>query len=156
LPDPISDPSKFRETLGQRVNQALQTSQSSQAQQYQQMARAQALDSLWNRFSTTQPELAKRQALVQGVAAIEFGNLRSQGLDPSAIAQQNPDSLINMIATRMQAELGTPTTPAPTGAARTADLSSGSVAPAGPPASPPAAPGFEAQLKAAQQKDGLF
>lgn len=179
IPDPVQAPTDFTRQLTERIRQREQ-----QLGQYitqnvtQQVARGAALDSLYNRFNVQQPELAKRSALLQGAASVVFNQLRAQGIDPTDVAAQNPDSLIASIAQRMTQELGgvvapsTPTPPAPgfvphgapmlptsppTGAAspaRTAGIAAGSATPRVPtPPAPP--PGFVSQLLAARAKDGL-
>lgn len=109
LPDPVQNPKEYNRALAERINLREQQLTNTLSQQFMsQMTRAQTMDSLWNRFTVQQPELAKRSALLQGAAAVTFNELRVRGVDPEAIAQQNPDSLIGLIAQRMQNELGVP------------------------------------------------
>lgn len=107
LPDPVQNPKEYNRALAERINLREQQLTNTLSQQFMgQMTRAQTMDSLWNRFTIQQPELAKRSALLQGAAAVTFNELRMRGVDPESIAQQNPDSLIGLIAQRMQSELG--------------------------------------------------
>lgn len=165
LPDPVQNPKEYNTALAAKVNGYITESTHSQQQALMsQMTSAQALNGVYAKLQGQHPELAKRQILLQGAAAAEFGQLRAQGIDPLMIAQQNPDGLVANIVNRMNAELGVapgqaptaPTTPTSPGAAR-ADSVAGGSQPAGPTA--PTAPktkSFTQQLKAAQQADGLI
>jgi hypothetical protein len=156
LPDPIQAPTDFKTKLAEKVGGLVGSMQSSHQDTLTQMARAQALDGLWNKFSAQQPELAKRPALLQGAAAVTFNELRARGLDPVALASQNPDSLIGSIVTRMNAELGTTTTPGAASGARAASVAGGSAAAAPGAPAPAKPPSFIEQHKAMQRAMGLI
>ncbi|HEX5419252.1 MAG TPA: hypothetical protein VFY39_04565 [Gammaproteobacteria bacterium] len=166
LPDPVQSPTEYHKKLSERIQQreamlSQHLTNSVQQNVLSQVTRGQVLDNVWNRFAGAHPELAKRQALLQGVAAVTFNELRARGVDPISYASQAGDSLIATIAQRMNAELGiTPTAPAtlPGGgsAARAAGIAGGSVTPT-PTAPAPAQPSsFVEQLRKAQQVDGLL
>lgn len=160
LPDAIQSPTEFKTKLVEKVNGFVTGAvQSSQQDLMAQMTRASALDGLWNKFNVTQPELAKRPALAQGAAAVTFNEMRARGIDPVAVAAQNPDSLIASIVTRMQAELGTPagavTTPGASGA-RAASVAGGSAGAGPTTVVTPKPPSFVDQHKAAQRALGLI
>ena len=174
LPDAVQNPSEFNRVLGERLQQAFQASSqqsaSAQAQLMDQQARANAINGVWSTIQSRHPDLAARAALVQGAAAVEFGALRAQGIDPVAIAQGNPESLVGRIVQRMQQELGMPTGQ-PTqpagypmqqpmgypmqGAARTAGIATASTTMPTAPAAPQAT-GFIEQLRKAQLDSGLI
>lgn len=173
LPDPVSAPKDFMAQLQARIREREQ-----QQAQYltsnitSQVARAAAVDGLYNRFASQHSELAKRSALLRGTADMVFRELQSQGIDPVAVAMQNPDSLVATLAARMQAELGTAAAPAPGGqpqhgmpflpgaaptpSARTQGIAGGSAGPARPPAAPAAPKSFLQQLNETRQRDGLI
>lgn len=162
LPDPLQNPTNYNRVLAERIaaREAALVQNVSQ-NVLSEVTRATALDSLWNRFNGQHTELAKKQTLLQGAAAVTFNELRARGLDPVAVAAQNPDSLISAIATRMQAELGaapgTPgAQPATGGAARTMGLSGGSTATPGPAPQQPKIPSFHQQHLKAQADLGLI
>lgn len=173
LPDPVQNPKAYNEALQARLTDYIgQTTQSQQQALLSQVSSAQALNGLWNRLQGQHPELAKRQILLQGAAAAEFSQLRAQGIDPVAVAAQNPDGLVANIVNRMQAELGidtnaqgqpgptTPTTPpagVQPGASRAAGVAGGSQ-PSVPtqPTAPPKTSTFTDQLKQSQIRDGLI
>lgn len=161
LPDPVQAPKDFTTQLTQRIRQRdAQRDQRLTQNITTQVSRGAALDALYNRFTVQQPELAKRQALLQGAASVEFQRLQQQGIDPVTVAQQNPDSLIGLIAQRMTAELGgapvaqQPGTPG--SAARVAGLPGGSNGTTRPTTKAPATKGFTDQIKEQQQKMGLL
>lgn len=174
LPDPVSAPADFKTKLAAAIQQR-------EAQQAQylthnittQVARGAAMDALFNRFSFAHPELAKRSATLQGAATQEFQTLQQQGIDFVAVAQQNPDSLVARIASRMSAELGvqapqqgaqmhgmpltpnSPPTPTQPNASRAVGIQGGSGTPVGtPPAPKPLS--FIEQLNKVRRESGLI
>lgn len=160
LPDPVQSPTDFKTKLAETLTGAFTQTAAAQQQLLGQMTRAQVLDNLWNRFRSdpSRADLAKREALLQGAAAVTFNELRARGIDPVAIAAQNPDSLIGAIVTRMQAEIGAPTAgaaPAAPSGARAATVAGGSAPPA--PAAPaqPKPPSFIEQHRAARRALGI-
>lgn len=183
LPDPIQSPTEFKTKLAEKIGTTLQSQSQSQAQVYEQMARGQALDSVWNRFTTQHAELAKHDLLVNGASQQLMSDLRARGIDPVALAMQNPDSLVGALAERVQAGLaqfsgqqpgqqpgpGQPPQqlgpaqqgqqPAPQqhqpGAPRTQGFATGSTA-TGAPQQPQQPPSFTEQLKKAQQDMGVL
>lgn len=160
LPDPVDNPAEFKRTLGERMQRMLASQQQAQSQQ---QTRQQRLDALWNQFQTRYPDLAKREALVNGVAALEANQLRSRGLDPQEALLVDPDGFMDRIARRMRQELGEGESGSePDGkqeqqrpATRTAGVSGGSQ-PRGGDKGAQKAPGFIEQLKRAQQDSGLI
>lgn len=162
LPDPIEKPTDFKTALAAKVNGYIaQSAASTQQQLLSQVTRASALDNMWNRFSATQPDLAKRTALVQGAAALTFQELRARGIDPLDVAQHNPDTLIGAIAQRMRAELGitqqpNSQQPVPQAGARAATVAAGSVPAGGTPPAPQKPPSFHEQHRAAQRALGII
>jgi hypothetical protein len=157
IPDPVAAPKDFTAQLTQRIQQREQ-----QLGQFlthnitQQISRGAAMDSVFNRFQIQHSDLAKRSALLQGAAITEFQALQQQGIDPVAVAQQNPDSLVARIAARMQQELGIAAQPSSQpNASRATGLSSGSGAPASPRTAP-APLGFVEQLNKARRESGLI
>ncbi len=161
LPDAVQAPTEFKTKLAEKVNgYVASTMQSAQQQLMGQVTRAQALDAMWNRMNANpaNAEYVKRPALVQGAAALTFNELRARGIDPVALAAQNPDSLIGAIVTRMQAELGTaaPVTPVQgASGARAATVAGGSgpTTPTNP--APPKVPSFIEQHQAVRRSLGL-
>lgn len=168
LPDPIQNPSQFNQELARRIQareQALiQSMHGMQQNTLSEMTKAAAIDSLWHRFRAQHADLAQREALLQGAAAVTFNELRARGLDPATIAMQNPDTIIGAIAQRMHAELGgagaagSATSGTPTGAARTVGIAGGStnVAGANTNAQPPKIPSFVEQVRKQQQAMGII
>lgn len=177
LPDAVSAPKDFTTQLAQRIRQ-----RDAQQAQYlthnitQQISRGAAMDGVYNRFQMQHSDLAKKGALLQGAAIAEMQALQQQGIDPVTVAQQNPDSLVQRIAARMQQELGvqpngsttqptghqhgapltafSPPTPSQPNASRVAGIQGGSGMPATPRA--PAPPrGFVEQLNDARKAAGL-
>ena len=169
LPDPVQNPKEYNKALQTKISSLItESSQSQQQALISQQTAATALNGLYTRFNSAHPDLAKRQILMQGAAAAEFGALRANGIDPISVAQQNPDGLVANIVARMNAELGvsptTPTQPGPTapaapvapGAAR-ADSIAGPSQPTAPTApTAPKAKSFTQQLKESQAADGLI
>ena len=164
LPDPIVNLKDFKAQLATTVaSHITQAGESAQQGLLAQVNRASALDRLWNQFNGSHTELAKRPALARGAADMEFAALRAQGIDPVAVAQSDPDSIIANIAARMTAELGTaavpPVVPAVPGAvpsvARVADIA-GATAPAAPLPAIPKPASFVSQLKKLQLADGFL
>lgn len=176
LPDAVAAPKDFVAQLGQRIQQReQQLGQFIATNVTTQIARGAAMDNVFNTFRHQHSDLAKRGALLQGAAYQEFAALQQQGIDPVAVAQQNPDSLVARIAQRMQLELGvapgqttqpaggpaahgmpmTPFSPPTPNASRAAGIGGGS----GTPATPRAAPaplGFVEQLNKARRESGLI
>lgn len=105
LPDPVSNPTEYNNKLQERINAALQQNQQSTTQVYEQMARGQALDSVWNRFTSQHADLAKHDLLVNGASQQLMSELKSRGVDPVQVAMQNPDTLVHELANRVQGAL---------------------------------------------------
>lgn len=150
LPDPVDKPDDFRRALAQKFEAALAQRERQQSTVAQ---RQQLLDSLWNKFQTEHPDLAKRQALVQGAAAFEANMLRQSGIDIDTYIRSNPDGFISRVVQRMREELGEGEAPKDTG--RTAGVSGGTVSQAKAKGAPKA-PGFIEQMRKAQMEDGLY
>lgn len=157
LPDPVQSPTEFKQKLVEKVTgYVAQQTASTQQQLLAQMNRAQVLDNLWNRFRSdpSRAELAKREALLQGAAAITFNELRNKGLDPVVVASTNPDSLIGAIVSRMQSELKIGNDDQVPGASRAATVSAGSSI-GTVPTTAPKVTSFVEQHKAVRRKMGL-
>lgn len=150
LPDPVDKPDDFRRALAQKFETALAQRERQQSTVSQ---RQQVLDSMWNRFQAEHPDLAKRQALVQGAAAFEANMLRQSGIDTDTYIRSNPDGFISRVVQRMREELGEGEAPKDTG--RTAGVSGGTVSQSKAKAAPKA-PGFIEQMRKAQMEDGLY
>lgn len=160
LPDPVDKPDEFKRTLGERIERAFAFRQQVQSQQ---QTRQQRLDAVWGQFQSKYPELARREALVNGVASLEANQLRARGVDPQDALLADPDGFMDRVARRMRQELGEgepgsepdgkqePQRPA----TRTAGVSSGSQ-PRGGDKGAQKSPGFIEQLKRAQQDSGLI
>lgn len=160
LPDPVDKPDEFKRTLGERMQRMLASQQQAQTQQ---QTRQQRLDAVWNQFQSKYPELSKREALVNGVAALEANQLRSRGLDPQEALLADPDGFMDRIARKMRQELGESEEGSDMSgqqeqqrqANRTAGVSGGSQ-PRGGGKGAQKSPGFIEQLKRAQQDSGLI
>jgi hypothetical protein len=165
LPDNVENPTGFMAGLQERIRQRdAHLTNTITSQVTTQVSRGAALDSVFNTFKGSHPELAKRDALLRGAALVEFQELQGRGIDPVAVAMQQPNTLITNIAARMNRELGIepganggqqPTNGQPQNAARTVGLGAGSSQQgAKPPA--PAVKSFTQALKDAQMRDGLI
>ncbi len=171
LPDPVENPKEFKTQLATVVAGHIATqSQNANQEVLSQVNRASVMNNLWTRFSGEHPELGKRVALARGAADLEFNALRAQGIDPIAIAEQNPESMIGNIVNRMNAELVPavavapvvpgaipviPVAPAAPQVARVADIA-GPSSLTTPAPTAPKPKGFVQQLKEIQLKDGVI
>lgn len=159
LPDPTTDPDKFKTALSEYVNGAI--AQGTQ-QITQQSKRAQDMDGLMSKFSTDYPDLAKRDALLRGATAVEAQALRARGIqDVEAAVLANPDDFLKRVAARMNTELGIAGSGENNGKQhrqnvnRTGGVSSGTRTASGQkPDAKPA--GFVNQLRDKQLADGLY
>ena len=168
LPDPVDKPEEFRKALANKMSSFQEQESARLRSEFQQQSQTGSqADDLWRRFQSEYPELAKREALVQGATALEMQALSREGVpDPQRAVFMDPDGFIKRVASRMERELGAEggdegnADSAAGGGARqqsnrTQGVSSGTrQAAAAPPANKP--PGFLSQLKKTQLDSGLI
>lgn len=153
LPDPVENPEEFRKTLSQRMTQSFAQQQEAVTRRLEtSTSQKQDLDNLWSRFKSEYEDLAGREALVQGAAALEVQKLRAQGIqDPHQAIMADQDGFLSRVAARMKAELGEDVKPN-----RTQGVGGGSRTVVKPEKEDKPAPKFVDQLKAVQLQNGLI
>lgn len=107
-PDPVEKPQEFHAWNQRRTEQLVQAATNDVRQE---VARENAMNTLWSKFQSAHADLAKRSTIVQAVAAVEVQNMRAQGLDPASEAIRDPDGFVEKIAARVRTELGQPAKP---------------------------------------------
>lgn len=157
LPDPVEKPDEFKRAIGERVTTSIEAARSEVGSELDYRSK---VDALWNGFRSEYPDLAKKEALANTVAA---SVIKSRGVDGASWALDNPAEFSQQVAARMKAELGITDEPGEGGgkpnsrANRTAGVKGGSKSTSGAGGKGGQAPkGFLAQLKQSQLESGLI